>query len=316
VLAQTRNDFELIVIDDGSTDGSAEVVASIDDRRIRLIHQENQGVSMTRNNAVLEAKSDIVVFIDGDDEWLPSHLDNIASLIQRHPDAAMFFTAFWVDRGGGWRRRIRMTGRGLGRGVSLVKDYFTMAAGKNLPSASAARKDAILSAGGYRSMFGEDVDFWFRMAAANLVAYSDEATAVWHLDAENRRCDEQEEKESVYQPGSLLSSLRQIVDTPKIPRAVKTQATLYVEARERRAITANLLAGRRSHAATLYAWWSKQFGKRSMFLAMLFKLPTPLLLLLGKARTYGERAMSLTAYLVCWPLSSKTFRHRSNVAPN
>ena len=64
VLAQTIGDFEIVVIDDGSKDSSASVVQSINDNRIRLIQQENQGVSVARNTGISNAKGEIVVFLD------------------------------------------------------------------------------------------------------------------------------------------------------------------------------------------------------------------------------------------------------------
>ncbi len=71
ILAQKIQDYEIIVIDDGSTDKSAEVVKSFPDPRIRLIQQENAGVSAARNRGIEEAKAELIAFLDADDEWTP-----------------------------------------------------------------------------------------------------------------------------------------------------------------------------------------------------------------------------------------------------
>lgn len=90
VLSQDYDDYEVVVVDDGSTDRSVEIVRSIDDCRIRLINQENGGPSMARNTGIRHAKGEWLYFIDADDEMEPRTLSHYASLITRFPDADMF----------------------------------------------------------------------------------------------------------------------------------------------------------------------------------------------------------------------------------
>ncbi|MGI6022871.1 MAG: glycosyltransferase family 2 protein, partial [Methanoculleus sp.] len=71
VITQTCQGFEVIVIDDGSTDGGAEIVRRLDDTRIRVIRQENRGVSAARNRGIESARTDFIAFLDADDEWMP-----------------------------------------------------------------------------------------------------------------------------------------------------------------------------------------------------------------------------------------------------
>lgn len=86
VLAQEFSDFEVIVVNDGSTDGSERVVAAIGDPRIRLINKPNTGVSDTRNVGCREARGEYIAFLDSDDYWYPDHLSEAAKFFETHPE--------------------------------------------------------------------------------------------------------------------------------------------------------------------------------------------------------------------------------------
>lgn len=96
VLTQDYDDFEVIVVNDGSTDKSAEIVKSINDSRITLIEQENGGPSKARNTGVRNAKGEWIVFLDADDELLPNALRHYADLITENPNIYFFACNFHV----------------------------------------------------------------------------------------------------------------------------------------------------------------------------------------------------------------------------
>ena len=85
VLSQSFQDFEVVIVDDGSVDASVSIVESINDSRIRLIKQENGGPSKARNTGVKNAKGDWLVLLDADDELLPDALENFDSLLSKYP---------------------------------------------------------------------------------------------------------------------------------------------------------------------------------------------------------------------------------------
>lgn len=96
VLAQTEVRFELIIVDDGSTDGSVDRVATFSDPRVRLIRQPNMGPGGARNRGVAESTAPFLAFLDADDNWRPHHLERALAALSEHPQVAAFASAFDV----------------------------------------------------------------------------------------------------------------------------------------------------------------------------------------------------------------------------
>ena len=100
IRAQSWPDWELIVVDDGSTDDTTSRLTGLDPR-IRLLRQENQGVTAARNTGLAAVKGELVAFLDSDDEWLPHHLALAAAFFAAHPGEHLFTSEFWEDFGNG-----------------------------------------------------------------------------------------------------------------------------------------------------------------------------------------------------------------------
>jgi glycosyltransferase involved in cell wall biosynthesis len=105
VLEQTYPNFELIIVDDGSTDNSVEIVQHIKDERIRLIQQKNAGPSAARNTGVRNAQTEWIVFLDGDDELLPGALMHFYKLKERQYEAEIFDCSCYIEKNG--RRKLK-----------------------------------------------------------------------------------------------------------------------------------------------------------------------------------------------------------------
>jgi glycosyltransferase involved in cell wall biosynthesis len=182
VLSQTVREFELIVVNDGSTDRGPDVVKASEDQRIRIFDQINQGVSAARNKGIAEAKTDLIAFLDADDEWKPDFLETIVRLKKNFPACSVFATNYLFSLPDGSNRPTIL--RGLPRDFheGILPDYFALASKSDPPlwsSAVAVTKTAINSAGGFPVGItsGEDLLTWARLAINFRIAYCKEPKA-------------------------------------------------------------------------------------------------------------------------------------------
>ena len=184
VLAQTIPDFELLVINDGSTDKSRSVITSIKDNRIRIIDKPNGGVSSARNKGILSAKYKYIAFIDADDYWETDFLETIKDLIIGYPDAGGYGTAYVCKFEDTVTNIFSVKKRGI------VNDFFKQVYNGPILHASSVciKRDTFNSIGYFdeRISRGEDYDMWARLARESSIAATP-APKVWYrLDAENR----------------------------------------------------------------------------------------------------------------------------------
>jgi len=179
IQSQTFTDWELIVVDDGSSDGSADWVSGLADDRIRCIRQANAGVSAARNAGLAKARGEYIAFLDADDSWSPAFLDRMHDLLRISPQAVLAYC--------GWQN----VGLDGDRGKPFIPpDYETpdkeavLFAGCRWPiHAVLARRKAIEAAGGFdpRLRNAEDYALWLDVAAKAPIVRLPEVMAQYYF---------------------------------------------------------------------------------------------------------------------------------------
>lgn len=188
VFAQTYTDYELIIVDDGSTDGSAEIAESfLQDpssrlspfaSRLRLLKQPNQGVSAARNNGVGQSRGDYIAFLDADDWWDPTYLERMAQLITDYPDAGLYASNYYYHKDG-----VNIIKVDIPTGYfNYPKEYFKNFAMPVWTGATMIPREVYEEMGGFPVgiKLGEDFLLWAKIAVQYSVAFLNEPLAYYN----------------------------------------------------------------------------------------------------------------------------------------
>ena len=171
VINQTFSDWELIVVDDGSTDGTDEMILR-DYPAVRLHRQENAGVSAARNAGVALAAGEWIAFLDSDDAWLPEKLERQLSHLAKEPELRLSHTEeIWIRNG----KRVNQPKEYAKSGGAIYRRCLPLCC--ICPSSALIRRDLFDEIGGFDETFAvcEDYDLWLRITAREPVHYLDEA---------------------------------------------------------------------------------------------------------------------------------------------
>ncbi len=195
VLSQSYKDYELIIVNDGSTDGSLDVVEKIIENistriDIKVVNQENSGVSAARNRGVELAKGEYIAFLDADDWWDEDYLQKMYQLIVDYPNATLYGSSYKIVK----HKKSKVPNIGLPTDFqSGIINYFAAYA-KTLvmplsTSATIIKKSIFEELGGFNTniSLGEDFELWVRVALMYDVAYINKPLSYYNQDVKKKK---------------------------------------------------------------------------------------------------------------------------------
>ena len=257
VLSQTVKDFELIIIDDGSTDNGPARVREFNDPRIKLISQENRGVSAARNRGIAEAKNELISFLDADDEWTTDYLETIRRLRRKYPEAGLYATNYQFKKPQGYFKSPKIKGIPAPPWEGVMPDYFKPAYLGQPPvftSATTIPKQILRIVGNFKEgeVLGEDIDLWARIALEHPVCFTRKFCSIYFLDSNNRACI----TNIPQKPFPFIKTAASLIKSQQVNSTNIQSLKEYVAKLEFQRIKQNIVAGKKKEARKILGSFS------------------------------------------------------------
>ncbi len=224
VFNQSFTNFEVLVVNDGSTDESVTILEEFTEERLKIIHQKNQGVSVARNTGMANSQANYICFLDADDAWKPNHLQAFYDTIVKFPDAKMYC--------GRYITQISEKGFITNRFIDIdenyegyVADFFKSSLINRvaLTSAVCIHKDIFTEIGGFDPTLksDQDLDYWIKIALKNSIAITAQTTMIYNFINANKSLSKDQSK------FTKLTNLNQYTELEKNNKSLKLFLDVY-----------------------------------------------------------------------------------------
>jgi len=249
VLAQSKPVIEVIIVDDGSTDGGADLVEKQFGDSVVLYKQTNNGVSSARNKGIELAKSEFIAFLDADDYWHSGFISNIITLNEHYPDSGVLCTGYEFAKN---NQLIKAKNSRVPKEFGLINNYFSACCNADLPvtASSVCISRALLEKiNGFpiNIKIGEDQAVWGTLSCMTQFAYHADSSVVYDLDATNSASDVN--NKLLLSPH--VATFQKLLANNEVPEYLVPSLKKLIHLSIMSCIKNNLIAGERTKAINL-----------------------------------------------------------------
>jgi glycosyltransferase involved in cell wall biosynthesis len=269
VLSQINLPNEIIIVDDGSTDNSLNVVKAMTNPRVKLISQTNAGECAARNRGIDEASNPLIAFLDADDEWKPDFLLQINRLIQEFPNSGAFATSAQIVKPDQTLVYPQLPGIPPEPWIGIIPNFFSLFQAGNAFNASSVvvPKRILQEVGKFPEgvTISGDVACWVKIAINHQIAFSPTRSVIYHQEAQNRVGTQYKPLEEM----PYIQLIRDALQSGILPIQIQQDAFDFIAQKQIFVAIENIMAGKPAYArqlliscrqtkkykVTWYWWW-------------------------------------------------------------